>query len=705
MFRFKFLFHFLFFLPIFLLAQNKLINEESLYLKQHATNPINWNPWSNELLSQAKNEEKLIVISVGYSSCHWCHVMEEETFQDNEVALLMNTSFISIKVDREERPDIDAHYMKALKTITGNAGWPMNIVALPDGRPIWAGTYVDKAQWISTLQQLNTFYKKRQLDLIEHADKIELGIVQSMLKPLNTMDNIFSKDSLKGIISKINQKMDLQYGGFGSDEKFMSPIILEFLLRYAVQVDSPELKNFLKKSLYNITLGGVNDQIGGGFHRYSVDRKWKIPHFEKMLYDNVQMLSLYAQFYQVFKDEQYKEEAYKIMRFLNREMKDPSHLFYSSIAADNLDLNGVNKEGEFYTWSLKEIKSELNEDFEWFSDYYSLSNDEIWEGNRYILYRQTSDSVFAKKYNWSNQYLKETRLKVNDKLYLFRQNKPSPVVDKKFIFSWNALAVRGFIDAYKSFDDEFFIEQAGKTLNALLSDNFYKKKRILHIKNTSETLLLLEDYAVLIDALISFYEVTADERKLTLAKELTDFVLDTFTSENGVYFKFAEDKKTSIAGSMIQYEDNFLPSANSMMAENLFKLNHFFGFDKYKERAKKMTSIVQSRVLEYPLKYTNWMQSIYNFTYPFYEIAITGPLAIEKLNLLLPFYLPDSVISCSDKKSDLYLLKDRYDAESTYYFVCVDNFCKIPVQTVDELFSLLEVRPENMLYESNPLFR
>ena len=472
MFRFKFLFHFLFFLPIFLLAQNKLINEESLYLKQHATNPINWNPWSNELLSQAKNEEKLIVISVGYSSCHWCHVMEEETFQDNEVALLMNTSFISIKVDREERPDIDAHYMKALKTITGNAGWPMNIVALPDGRPIWAGTYVDKAQWISTLQQLNTFYKKRQLDLIEHADKIELGIVQSMLKPLNTMDNIFSKDSLKGIISKINQKMDLQYGGFGSDEKFMSPIILEFLLRYAVQVDSPELKNFLKKSLYNMTLGGVNDQIGGGFHRYSVDRKWKIPHFEKMLYDNVQMLSLYSQFYQVFKDELYKEEAYKIMKFLNREMKDPSHLFYSSIAADNLDINGVNKEGEFYTWSLKEIKSEINEDFEWFSDYYSLSNDEIWEGNRYILYRQTSDSVFAKKYNWSNQYLKETRLKVNDKLYLFRQNKPSPVVDKKFIFSWNALAVRGFIDAYKSFDDEFFLEQAGKTLNALLSDNF-----------------------------------------------------------------------------------------------------------------------------------------------------------------------------------------------------------------------------------------
>ena len=440
------------------------------------------------------------MISIGYSACHWCHVMErEETFQDNDVAIQMNSNFISIKVDREERPDIDAHFMKALKTISGNVGWPMNIITLPDGSPIWAGTYVDKTQWISILKQLQSFYKTRPSDLKDHAKKIEQGISKTLITPDFVKESSFSNESIANIVSEISQKMDMKHGGFGVGEKFMSPIVLQSLLRYAVEFDIKEIKEFLKKSLQNISYGGVNDQIGGGFHRYSTDRKWKIPHYEKMLYDNVQMLSLYANFYQVFKDEFYKEEAYKIMRFLNREMKDPSHLFYSSIAADNLDINGVNKEGEFYTWSLKEIKSELNEDFEWFSDYYSLSNDEIWEGNRYILYRQTSDSIFAKKYNWSNQYLKETRLKVNDKLYLFRQNKPSPVVDKKFIFSWNALAVRGFIDAYKSFDDEFFLEQAGKTLNALLSDNFYKKKRILHIKNTSETLLLLEDYAVLID--------------------------------------------------------------------------------------------------------------------------------------------------------------------------------------------------------------
>ena len=495
--------------------------------------------------------------------------------------------------------------------------------------------------------------------------------------------------------------MDMKHGGFGVGEKFMSPIVLQSLLRYAVEFDIKEIKEFLKKSLQNISYGGVNDQIGGGFHRYSTDRKWKIPHYEKMLYDNVQMLSLYANFYQVFKDEFYKEEAYMILSFLNREMKDPSLLLYSSIAADSQDINGFINEGDFYTWSIEELNKALGKNFSWFSDYYNISNDEILDSNRFIPFKQTNDSIFANKYNWSEDYFKKQKRIVNDKLYRLRENRPAPVVDKKIIFSWNAIAIRGLLDSYKSFEDSVFLEQADQMLNVLISENLYKNKRIKHTVNSSESLLLLEDYVFLIDALIGYYEVTADESKLFLAKELTDFTLNTFSSEDGVYLKFSKDNNQSITGSMIQLEDNLLPSANSKMAENLFKLNHFFGIPEFKLRAEKMTSLIQPMSFEEPLKHANWLQSIYNFTLPFYEIAITGPLAIDKMNLLLPFYIPNSVISTSASKSDLYLLKDRHDPIETYYYVCENNFCKIPVQNINELFSLLDTKVEDLIYNPN----
>ena len=692
---------FFIFSSILLFAQNKLADQGSLYLQQHANNPIHWNPWGEEALERAKIEQKLIIVSVGYSSCHWCHVMEEETFQDNDVAIQMNSNFISIKVDREERPDIDAHFMKALKTISGNVGWPMNIITLPDGSPIWAGTYVDKTQWISILKQLQSFYKTRPSDLKDHAKKIEQGISKTLITPDFVKESSFSNESIANIVSEISQKMDMKHGGFGVGEKFMSPIVLQSLLRYAVEFDIKEIKEFLKKSLQNISYGGVNDQIGGGFHRYSTDRKWKIPHYEKMLYDNVQMLSLYANFYQVFKDEFYKEEAYMILSFLNREMKDPSLLLYSSIAADSQDINGFINEGDFYTWSIEELNKALGKNFSWFSDYYNISNDEILDSNRFIPFKQTNDSIFANKYNWSEDYFKKQKRIVNDKLYRLRENRPAPVVDKKIIFSWNAIAIRGLLDSYKSFEDSVFLEQADQMLNVLISENLYKNKRIKHTVNTSESLLLLEDYVFLIDALIGYYEVTADESKLFLAKELTDFTLNTFSSEAGVYLKFSKDNNQSITSSMIQLEDNLLPSANSKMAENLFKLNHFFGIPEFKLRAEKMTSLIQPMSFEEPLKHSNWLQSIYNFTLPFYEIAITGPLAIDKMNLLLPFYIPNSVISTSASKSDLYLLKDRHDPIETYYYVCENNFCKIPVQSIDELFSLLDTKVEDLIYNPN----
>ncbi len=678
------------FTPLIVLPQNKLAKEGSLYLRQHSKNPVYWNPWGEHILNQARDKEKLVIISIGYSSCHWCRVMEEQTFQDTAVAQLMNDNFINIKVDREERPDIDAHYMKVLKTITGRGGWPMNIVALPDGRAIWAGTYIDKNQWISTLKQLNVFYQKKRSELIKYAIQIDEGISRNFIISEPNRNVKFRDVNLEKLLNKMIKKIDSIYGGFGNGEKFMSTIAHESLLRYAVQKRSSGLKNLLRNSLNKISFGGVNDQIGGGFHRYTTDRKWKIPHFEKMLYDNVQMLGLYAKFFQVYKDDLYKQEAYRIIRFLNREMKDSSNLFYSSIAADNQDKTGKNIEGDFYTWSLDELKVFLQEDFDWYSAYYNLSNNQIWGNNRFILFRGTPDSTFAKRYNWSEKHFQEKLKKVNGDLYALRKNKNPPVLDKKIIFSWNALAITELLDAYKSFGDPVFLEQSQLVLKALLSDDYFKNNRISHTKNSSKSILFLEDYAFLIDALISLYEVTTDESQLLLANELMEFTLNNFINEKSNLFNFSINEGELITNKLIKLDDDILPSANSKMAENLFKLYHFFGYSEYKEIAEKMTLITYDNIINEPLKYSSWIQSVINFSLPFYEIAITGPKAEEKLNALFPFYLPNSIMSASSNKTKLYLLKERYDQTESYYYVCLDNFCRAPVETAEQLLSSID---------------
>ncbi|TCL64063.1 uncharacterized protein DUF255 [Mariniflexile fucanivorans] len=336
---------------------NDLIHETSPYLLQHAFNPVDWKAWNSETLELAKKSEKLIIISVGYSACHWCHVMEEESFENDSVAKLMNANFVSIKVDREERPDVDQIYMNAIQLMTGSAGWPLNCITLPDGRPIFGGTYFTKDQWIKALTDISNLYKNDPQKVMDYADKLTHGIKTSELVSLNTEDIKFTPKKLSAIIKAWKSNLDFEYGGQATAPKFPMPNNLNFLLRYSFQNDDAQLQSYVMKALTKMADGGLYDQIGGGFSRYSVDAKWHIPHFEKMLYDNAQLVSLYSDAYLISKNDRFKDIVEQTLNFINVELSDESGGFYSSLDADSEDKNGNLKEGVYYSWTEAELKN------------------------------------------------------------------------------------------------------------------------------------------------------------------------------------------------------------------------------------------------------------------------------------------------------------------------------------------------------------
>ncbi|MEO2143095.1 MAG: thioredoxin domain-containing protein, partial [Flavobacteriaceae bacterium] len=500
--------------------ENKLSKEKSLYLKQHASNPVNWFPWGKEALSKAKDLDKLLVISIGYSSCHWCHVMEEESFEKEDVAEVMNNNYISIKVDREERPDIDEIYMKALVLMTGSGGWPMNIIALPDGTPIWGGTYVPKLQWMQVLDQINEFYKNRKTDVLEYAKNIKEGVrKEALVKPV-TDKEVYSDELQKQLANNAFKYTDKVNGGFGNSQKFPLPSMLNFFLRFSIENENEEMKNFVYNSLIKIAQGGINDRVEGGFHRYTVDNLWHIPHFEKMLYDNAQLLSVFSKAYKVFKEPRFEEELNNIYNFLELKMTGEDNLIYSSISADTNYEDGSKEEGDFYIWKKEELQELLGEDYKWVSEYYNINDKGFWERKSYVFIQTTSDQKFASKLNLDlNQFKAKLKL-INKKLYNFREKRINPITDTKIIFSWNALTIRGLVDSYKATGDKIFLNKA-LSINKALSQFMISGSSIFHTNsfNKVNQVLFFEDYSYYIDALIGLYEVTFDEKWLTKAND------------------------------------------------------------------------------------------------------------------------------------------------------------------------------------------
>ncbi len=665
---------------------NELISESSPYLLQHAHNPVNWRAWNEKSLNKAKEEKKLILISIGYAACHWCHVMEKESFEDSTVAAVMNSNFINIKVDREERPDVDQIYINAVELMTGRAGWPLNVIALPDGRPVWGGTYFTKEDWIQRITRIQELYLEEPERLIEYADKLEAGIKSMDLVSFNDEDVDFSAYNSRTLVDKWRQGFDKRNGGYNRAPKFMMPNNYQFLLRHAVQQQDEELLDFVKLTLDKMAYGGIYDHIGGGFARYSTDERWHVPHFEKMLYDNGQMVSLYSEAYSATKNPLYKQVVEETVNFVLQELTNKEGAFYSSLDADSINEEGELVEGAYYIYTKEELEKLLGKDFQIFSDYYNVNDYGKWEDDHYILIRTKTDEEIISKYNLSSETLQGKLDSWKSMLLEHRNKREKPRLDDKTLTSWNGLMLKGLVDAYKVLRDERYLDAARKNAEFLVNNQKKDDGGLFHTYKNGKSSIngYLEDYSAVIEAFIALYEVTLDERWLQESRELAEYTyLKFFDSEKHMFYFTSNDDRKLVARN-IDYRDNVIPASNSTMAKNLFKLSHYYDQPKYGETAVQMLKNVLEELEQYPNSFSNWMDLLANYKTDYFEIVVVGERAMEKIREINTYYIPNKLIAGSTTKNDSYLLEGRYVEGQTFIYVCVDNTCKLPVKETEK---------------------
>ena len=665
---------------------NNLINETSPYLIQHAHNPVNWYAWGDEALAKAKAENKLLLISVGYSACHWCHVMEHESFEDEEVAQIMNDNFICIKVDREERPDIDQIYMNAVQLMTGRGGWPLNCFALPTGEPFYGGTYFRKDQWVQILNNVANEYKVAPEKVNEYAQKLTEGIKSSEMLPMVKDQAPFSMDVLTSGVAKIKKQFDYVEGGGNSAPKFPMPNNYEFLLQYYYHTKDKEILDIVELTLDKMAFGGIYDQIGGGFARYSTDKYWKAPHFEKMLYDNGQLVSLYSQAYQMTKKPLYKHVVYQTLAYTAREMTAKNGAFYSSLDADS-----EGEEGKFYVWSKEELQTILKEDFDFAKEYYNVNATGKWEGH-YILLRKKDNAKIAKQFNISEEDVVTKIDNINAILLKERTNRIRPGLDDKTLTSWNALMLKGYVDAYNVFGEERFLKSAIKNANFIVETQIRKAGGLNHnYKNGVSNLDgYLEDYSFTTEAFIALYQATFDEKWLTEAKQLTDYAIEHFYDPNTGFFFFTSNNAKGLVARKMELTDNVIPASNSSMAKTLFLLGELYYDKNYTDKSKQMLKNIEAQIPQYISGYSNWGILMLNNVKPFYEVAISGKKAHQKRNELNASYIPNKLIMGSTKSSSLPLLEMKEVNGMTMIYVCYNKACQSPVETVNE--ALLQIK-------------
>ncbi|HYQ56448.1 MAG TPA: thioredoxin domain-containing protein [Draconibacterium sp.] len=668
---------------------NALINATSPYLLQHAHNPVNWQPWSRELIAQAKAEDKLILVSIGYAACHWCHVMEHESFEDEKVAVVMNENFVCIKVDREERPDVDHYYMSAVQLMGQQGGWPLNVIALPDGRPIWGGTYFHKEIWVKNLKTVAAFCKEKRSEAKEYATRLQHGIKQVSLMPEVETEVSASKELLQRAVAGWKKYFDYEEGGRTGAPKFPMPVNLDFLLYYGFMNTDEAVLSFVETTLLKMARGGIYDQVGGGFARYSVDEKWKVPHFEKMLYDNAQLISIYSKAFQHFKNEEFNTVVYETIAFIERELMDESGAFYSSLDADS-----EGEEGKFYVWRKDELLEVLGDEYDLFAEYYNVNSKGFWEHNNYILLRDRSNEEFAGKHGLS---LHQLQIKVGKWKYALlkaRSKRVRPGLDDKTLTSWNALVLKGLADAYNAFGNEDFLSLAIKNAELIENSLINEEGQLFHSwKNGSTTIdAFLEDYALLMDAFLALFEVSADEKWLALADKMMEHVFTHFYDKQKQLFYFNRFNVKAVITNHFQKEDNVIPAANSVMANNLHRLFLIHGKAEYLEMAKKMLQYITPHFTNYPMAYANWGTLMLKLVEPYFEVAVCGINSHMLLKKLNKGFHPHVLWAFTEKESQISLLKDRFNHTTDLIYVCKNGACELPVEDVKEAAKKLLIK-------------
>jgi uncharacterized protein YyaL (SSP411 family) len=579
--------------------------------------------------------------------------------------------------------------MKAVQIMTGHGGWPMNVVTLPDGRPIWGGTYFRKNDWINSLERLQEIYTEQPQTILDYAEKLYEGLQSLSIISKNDSENNFNFEIFDSLVSKWQKSFDWDFGGMARAPKFMMPTNYEFLLRYGYQTNNQSLLDFVNLTLTKMAYGGLFDTVNGGFSRYSVDLKWHVPHFEKMLYDNGQLVSLYANAYKLTGNKLYKEVIEKTLHFVEKEWLTIEGSFYSAFDADSLNVDNQLEEGAFYVWTKPELQRLLQEDFDLFSVVFNVNAFGFWEHENYVLIQNQSLEEIAKQENISLETLKLKKKYWEQILYTEREKRSKPRLDDKCLTSWNAIMLKGYVEAYKATGNQNYLNIALRNADYIIKNCWTPEGNLKHsykngIRGGAEQSIakatingFLEDYAHLIQAFISLYEVTFDENWLQDAKQLTDYTFDNFYDEKAQFFSFTSHQDEALITNHFEVEDNVIPASNSVMAEALFKLSIYFENSYYEKICRQMVQNIVPTV-DYPSAFSNWLNVLLHFSEHNKELAICGIKALEYLEKLYKNYLPNMIIAGNVSVSKLPFLENRFSDEETLFYLCQNKTCDIP---------------------------
>ena len=694
---------------------NKLAEESSPYLLQHAHNPVNWYPWGDEALQRAKQEDKPILVSIGYSACHWCHVMEHESFEDEETAKQMNDNFVNIKIDREERPDLDHIYMDAVQAIAGNGGWPLNVFLTPDRKPFYGGTYFppqrafNRASWKEVLQGVQQLFKEKRQEVEAQAEELTQHIgrsdISSSVKKLSLDETepIFTKQQVDEIFVNIIKQADTKWGGFGNAPKFPQTFTINYLLRYYHYTKNADALRLASISLDKMIQGGIYDQIGGGFARYSTDVEWLAPHFEKMLYDNALLIRTLSDAYQITKNVSYKKTIEQTIDFIERELSparmtrsdgDTNSGFYSALDADS-----EGEEGKFYVWSYDEINNVLGDEAKLFCDYYDVTITGNWE-HKNILRVMTPLQEFAKQKGLDEAKLEQQLRSAEEKLLKERSKRIRPQTDDKILLGWNALMITALCKAAAALKNNRYKEMAVTNFDFLIR-NFRASENNFELYHTYKNGVarypgFLDDYACLIEACICLQEITSDNKYLENASSLTGYVIDNFSSAEGEFFYYTDKNQTDVIVRKKEIYDGAVPSGNSVMAGNLFYLSIIFDKAKWKEQAVILLNNLSGLTGKYPTSFGNWACLLIDLFADINEIAICGN-GYEKLrDELLTHFIPNKVLQCTnDPNENKYpLIAKKAISTEPFIYLCRNYTCQVPVENVRSIINQIVNNPK-----------
>jgi len=664
--------------------QNRLAEASSPYLLQHANNPVDWYEWGNEALQKAKNENKPIIVSIGYAACHWCHVMEHESFMDMDVAQTMNENFVCIKIDREERPDIDQIYMNAAQLINGQGGWPLNAFALPDGKPFYAGTYFPKKHWKNVLQQIAIFYHKSYDRILEQSESLTEGVNQWDTQFIDggASKTKFQKSDYIATFNKYKQIMDHENGGFGGAPKFPLPVGIDFLLQYHHYTKNKEALSAVKKTLDGMMNGGIYDHLGGGFARYTVDGHWKIPHFEKMLYDNAQLIGLYARAFKTIKNLAYEQTAKQTISFLERELQHPDGGFYASINADS-----EGEEGKYYIWTYKELQSVFNADeLALIKDYYHITQEGNWENGQNILFTSNAKREALEGHGQATSSKESMLQQCNEKLFGEREKRIRPTTDDKLLTAWNALTASALIDAYIVFQEKRYLGMALKTLLLLSKKATLQNHRLMRNMKEGKNRIagFLDDYAFYCQACLKAYQVTFDVYWLNEARHKAKTTLEIFADNTqAMLFLSPEDNINELFSRGKEISDNVIPSSNSVMAEVFFQLGRIYNHQPWVDKSYMMLSMVLNKTVDGGPYYGRWAQLLGNIVHTPVETVVTGSNRANTARHLLQHEIPNALV-LGGQDASIPALQNKINSQKQEIFICHDKTCELPVKKVDE---------------------